>query len=218
MSNDLANAALEYSYSKIAIFPLAPCGKNPLLGEWQNRASTDPATVEKWWKDQPNANIAVHVGMSGLVVLDVDPRNGGDVSLARLIEKHGSDWLSQIKIKTGGGGHHYIYSSPGNRRLPSKLGKGLDIKHGAGYIVAPPSIHPSGNRYEVVKGGLIGGELDFAPAVPNGFIPAVALMTVWPKMIGRFPACRLPRRPRRTSSAFNRHSVTFRRTAAGMNG
>ena len=85
---------------------------------------------------------------SGLVVLDVDPRNGGSESLAQLITQYG-DLPETLVCGTGGGGWHYYFQHPGQFQLKGKVPglAGLDIKSDGGYVVAPPSRHHSGGVY-----------------------------------------------------------------------
>lgn len=149
MFESMQKHALKYATHGLAILPIHPKTKTPLIPEWQNYASNDPAQIRKWWTKWPNANIGIHTGKSGLVVLDVDPRNGGNESLANLITIHGGEFLSKAEVITGGGGKHYYYAVNENetRQLPSSLGNGLDLLCGKKYVIAPPSIHPSGNVY-----------------------------------------------------------------------
>lgn len=49
-------------------------------------ATTDANQIRLWWKQWPHSNIAIATGFSsGLFVLDVDPRHGGDRSLKKLL-------------------------------------------------------------------------------------------------------------------------------------
>lgn len=174
--NDLLNAAIAYAEAGLAVLPLTPHGKVALVKDWPQKATSDIATIRSWWAKFPSANIGLHVGKSGLVVVDIDPRNGGDASLKGLKAEHGDAWLSNVCVNTGGGGHHYIYASCSSGvRLPAQIAPGIDLKHGVGYIVAPPSIHPSGRRYLFAKGGLAAGELDFLPALPQWITGPTAL-------------------------------------------
>jgi putative DNA primase/helicase len=86
---------------------------------------------------------------SGLVALDVDPRSGGDASLCELIEAHG-ELPQTLESVTGGGGSHIFFAHPGVsfKNSSSVLGGGLDVKTDGGYVVAAPSLHASGKRYE----------------------------------------------------------------------
>jgi putative DNA primase/helicase len=113
-------------------------------------ASTDQKTVEGWWTGT-EFNIGVPTGaITGLVVLDVDPRHGGDNSLDVLERRHG-ELPPTWRFLTGGGGEHILFRHPGRaiRNAAGKLGDGLDIRGDGGYIVAPPSLHASGRRYAI---------------------------------------------------------------------
>jgi hypothetical protein len=128
--------------------------KRPLI-KWQKyqqqRASQDEITG--WYQRWPTANVGIVTGtISGLLVLDIDPRHGGDDSLARWEVEHGP--LPQtVEARTGGGGRHLYFSHPGgvihNR---AGLVPGIDLRGDGGCIVAPPSIHSSGNQYQWLNG------------------------------------------------------------------
>lgn len=124
-------------------------GKHPRTAHGLKDATTDEGVIHHWWGMWPDANVGVVTGAgAGLVVLDVDPRHGGDESLRVLGEQHGR--LPQTATsRTGGGGHHLLFAHPGGRiRNKVNLAAGLDIRADGGYIVAPPSLHASGQRYE----------------------------------------------------------------------
>jgi hypothetical protein len=98
----------------------------------------------------PDANVAIATGMeSGIFVLDIDPRHGGDKSLEMLENQYGS-LPATLKSKTGNGGWHLFFRHPGTPipNLISKIGSGLDIRGDGGYVVAPPSLHQSGAYYQ----------------------------------------------------------------------
>ena len=90
--------------------------------------------------------------ISGLVVLDIDPKNGGDANLEELELRHGplpDTW----KVATGGGGSHYYFAYPMHvaavKSTPHAAGPGgVEVKSDKGYVVAPPSLHESGAFYE----------------------------------------------------------------------
>lgn len=124
-------------------------GKHPRVFEWQKNATTDERTIRKWWSQWPDANIGINPRSSGLVVIDVDPRNGGDDTWHELKTRHGlnDDTVTSL---TGGGGLHIIYKINGAdyKSLKTSLGPGVDVQRGDKFIVAPPSLHASGNNYE----------------------------------------------------------------------
>lgn len=126
-------------------------GKHPqgkLAPNGLKNASTDRETVQKWFSED-GLNIGILTGPeSGLVVLDVDPRHGGDESIEQLEAEHGT--LNTLEAATGGGGRHLFFQYPDEgevRCSNGKLASGLDIKANGGYIVAPPSVHGSGGKY-----------------------------------------------------------------------
>src|SRR3990170_4168292 len=124
-------------------------GKHPRTEHGLKDATTDEGVVRRWWDKWPEANVGVVTGAgAGLVVLDVDPRHGGDESLRVLGERHGR-LPETATSRTGGGGHHLLFAHPGGRiKNKVNLAPGLDIRADGGYIVAPPSLHASGQKYE----------------------------------------------------------------------
>lgn len=135
------------------VFPCVTGDKKPAV-KWAEAATTEINMINGWWDNEYNANIAIACGKrSCVVVLDVDAGHDGYESLADLIVKYGP--LPETPVsKTGGGGEHIFFKHPGIevRNSAGKIGKGLDIRGDGGYVVAPPSIHPNGSRYEwVVK-------------------------------------------------------------------
>lgn len=113
----------------------------------QDSATTDAATIERWFTKWPRANIGIVLAPSGLVAIDIDPRNGGIDTIAE-IEAQNGPLESDVLQFTGGGGEHRVFAAPPGQALvlPGKLGPGVDVKHN-GYIVAEPSVHLSGRRY-----------------------------------------------------------------------
>lgn len=115
-------------------------------------ATTDPKMIRGWWQNEPKANVAIVLGAcphgAGMFAVDVDPRNGGDETLARIEGEYG-DLGDTLRACTGGGGEHVFFSHPGwfVANGTHRLGLGVDIKGDGGYVVAPPSLHESGQRY-----------------------------------------------------------------------
>lgn len=135
-------------------------GKHPRVA-W-SQAAEEPADVlqiEAWWKQWPDANVGVVTGsVSGIVVVDVDPRNGGDRSLLDLVAEYG-DLPRTLTSRTGGGGRHLWFAAP-PWPLPSvELAPGVELKAEGGMVVAPPSIHASGETYRWVDESIAPVEL-----------------------------------------------------------
>jgi putative DNA primase/helicase len=168
--NELTSAALEYAQCGWWVIPLqsvhngvctcrkgAECdqkpGKHPRTKHGFKDASAESAVIREWWRRWPDANIGIVTGkVSGrLVGLDVDPKHGGDKSLAKLEEKYGK-LPDTHKVRTGGGGWHLYFIVPGGvevRCSIGEIGDGLDVKAEGGYLVGAGSLHESGNRYEI---------------------------------------------------------------------
>jgi hypothetical protein len=124
-------------------------GKHPRTRNGLNDATTDEATIRRWWKMSPDANIGIRTGaVSNLVVLDEDSYKGGDASREDL-ERSYNPLPETVQQLTGGGGVQYFFAHPGThvKNGVETLGPGLDIRGDGGYVVAPPSLHVSGRRY-----------------------------------------------------------------------
>lgn len=118
-------------------------------------ATTNLAQIRRWWMRWPTANVGGAMGREmQLVALDFDPKNGGDLSLNDLVEAHGDGWLQTLTMKTGSGGFHFIFQYPAAqvlRNSAGEVGPGVDTRGEGGYIVLPPSIHATGNLYELYR-------------------------------------------------------------------
>ena len=150
--NTFLNAAIEYAGKGMAVFPLKPRDKKPLTKHGVNDATTDFDTIEKWWKKNPNANIGIACGQvsGGLLVIDLDERENGVSGFDSLHEwesEHG-ELPETARTITGKGGSHILYRVDHKENNRVDLLEGVDVRADGGYIVAPPSIHPNGNRYE----------------------------------------------------------------------
>ncbi len=132
-----------------SVLPLRARDKRP-LAVWEPLQNSRPSAeqVTDWFSRWPDANIGIVTGeISNLIVLDIDPEHGGDVSLDRLERQYGR-LPATIETITGGGGRHLYFAHPsGFVRNRTGLAQGIDLRGDGGYIVAPPSIHPSGQPY-----------------------------------------------------------------------
>jgi hypothetical protein len=122
-------------------------GKHPIVRDGLDEATTDVGRVKAWFDTWRWANLGVACGPSGIAALDVDPRNGGLTSLARF----NLDLRQSGKVRTGDG-FHLLFRGPAPTSV-AHLGPGLDVRGVGGYIVAPPSLHVSGNVYTWLRLG-----------------------------------------------------------------
>jgi hypothetical protein len=142
-------------------------------------ASRDPGLVASWWKEWPDAWVAIRTGAkpsgSGVVVIDVDPEHGGFETLARLI---GPELPRVPTVHTPTyPGLHFWYVCPaggclstvgkgGKRR--KGLGPGLDVKADLSQAHAPGGSPGSPYRWD---------ELYNLNTVPLSPLPAVLTPT-----------------------------------------
>ena len=143
----LEDAAQRYAALPWRVFPCKR-DKSPLTRHGFHDATTDSYQIEAWWTEHPEASIGVACDKSGFFVLDVDPRHAGDAELAELFDTHGP-LPRTVESATGGNGQHFFFKLPEGCTLKGKLGQGLDVK-GNGYVILPPSSHPSGGTYRWV--------------------------------------------------------------------
>ena len=147
------DAAIEYAKKGFAVFPLKYRDKVPLTRNGCKDATTDAAQIKAWWQKYPNANIGLATGSVSqnvfVIDLDIDEDRGidGYHSLEDWQREHG-DFPETWTAITGRGGYHLYYR--GNGKIKNRAGiiDGVDIRGNGGYVVASPSIHKNGNRYE----------------------------------------------------------------------
>ena len=177
--------ALEYALRGWLVFPThaiveghctcnnSSCGskgKHPLSPHGFKDASRDNTIIEKWWGQHPHANVAVRTGKeSGLVVVDIDPCNGGDESLQHLFSLF-DEFPRTPVVYTGGDGIHFYFAYPHKgpeiKCTANLCGlPGIDIKAEGGYVVAPNSTHISGQTYRWAMDNHVAG-INAAPLPP----------------------------------------------------
>lgn len=140
----LKASAKWYANYGCSVIPLE--GKKPLIS-WE-RYQKERATIEQieaWWSKWPLANVGIVTGkISGLIVLDIDGPAG-----EQTLKDQKLHLPPTITTKTGGDGWHYYFKYPDFEcnnfagRLP-----GIDFRGDGGYVVAPPSYHPNGTKYD----------------------------------------------------------------------
>lgn len=127
-------------------------GKHPigsLVPQGVLNADTDQQMIREWWALYPDANIGIATGdASGVLVLDIDSRSGGEESLSNLELKF-ERLPDTPAVLTGGGGVHFYFRMPNSdiRNSAGAIGSGIDVRGNGGYVIAPPSLHLSGETY-----------------------------------------------------------------------
>jgi hypothetical protein len=115
-------------------------GKHPLRGSRGFKdAACDLDQIKSW---DPSYNYGIATG--SLLVIDIDPRSGGDREWEKLYRKN--YLVHTWEVITGGGGRHIIFANPTGVRC-SKFANGIEAKAHGGYIVGVGSRHISGKFY-----------------------------------------------------------------------
>ena len=128
--------------------------KHPLTSAWQHT----PLWDDSQW-EMMHLMDAFKTGFGvlcrGHLIIDIDPRNGGNKGYDQLVTDTGIDFKdhSEFVVATGGGGWHIYYKHNSNEKLHSSLKayKGVDFKS-SGFVVGAGSMHESGTQYEVQEG------------------------------------------------------------------
>lgn len=139
-------------------------GKHPRFKDWASTASVDAKVLTRYFTKYPDSNMGL-MPPDGCIVVDVDPRNGGDATSLALPARTPTQM-------SGSGGMHYVVRLDDEAHLPNLKKQGIDfLKPGRNQFVVWPSMHLSGNQYR----WQLGLEFDVKPSrwiVPAKFVPA----------------------------------------------
>jgi len=131
----------------MAVFPCLPRDKRPATPHGVKDATTDPIEIENWWQQDPHFNVAIATGaVSGVFVIDIDGADA-EAELRKFEARHGE--LPPTVESITARGRHLFFKCPEKplRNSASKIASGIDVRATGGYVIAPPSVHPSGKRY-----------------------------------------------------------------------
>jgi hypothetical protein len=168
----LARTALDLAERGYHVFPLLPREKRPITGRGFKDATRDERAILHWWDTTPEANIGIACGASGIVVWDIDTKAGADPEdvLAEL-DRAGAPLILTGEAPERDDGHPQslagvrgaqVYFRGDLSGTDALTIAGTEIRGRQHYVVAPPSIHPSGVEYA--------GELppvDELPPIPD---------------------------------------------------
>lgn len=144
MKEPVLDAALRYARAGWPVFPCRPRDKRPLTADGFKSATTDTATITQWWTEHPDANVAIRTG-DGLAVVDVDGPDG-----ERALQELGGLSEPTLTAETAHGQHFY-FTTTETLSCRTRFAPGLDLRADGGYVIAPPSQHPSGAPYRWVR-------------------------------------------------------------------
>jgi hypothetical protein len=122
------------------VFPCKDKDKRPLIKAWQKAASTHPDHIRAWAKQWPNALVGISCGQSGLLVVDLDDKNGkqGSGVWIDLCQANGGE-PDTYTVKTRSGGFHVYFTGTGKTGVDT-LGRGVDTRGAGGYVIAWPDV------------------------------------------------------------------------------
>lgn len=158
--NPLLQAALAYARLGWSVHPLN--GKVPYVGNWPVNAATDPEVIERWWTENPGANVGIACMKSKLIVIDVDTKGEkkGAENLQALFAEY-EEFPETYTVQTWSGGLHYYFEAPEGVEIGNKpLTADVDVRGGTrggkngGQVVAPPSVISENGQqgaYRVLK-------------------------------------------------------------------
>lgn len=150
--NTLQTTAESWLDSGIAVIPVAYRDKRPALPSWREFQKRLPTAAEiRQWFVSRLTNMALVTGWRGLVVLDFDQR-----AMYELWRDWTRDSVPDARfsytVQTARGVHVYLFVDEPVQTLRAGV---IDVKAGGGYVLAPPSIHPSGQPYRLLSDGPI---------------------------------------------------------------
>lgn len=168
MKNEMMKWALKYAEMGWAVFPCIPPkmdqngkliynGKTPATQNGFNDATTDERQIKEWWSKNPDYNIGIACGAmsGGLLVIDGDQEErAGKFGMDALKEwqEDNGDFSETAHVLSGrgeGSTHYYFQYNPAEESFVEFRGDlHVDARADGGYIIAPPSLHESGRRYE----------------------------------------------------------------------
>lgn len=165
--NTLTATAESWLDNGIAVIPVAYRDKRPSLHSWREFQTRLPtlAEIRQWFQSRLN-NIAIVTGWRGLVVLDFDQRPAYELW---------RDWSREAApkarfsytVETARGIHVYLFV---DEPTPTARAGTIDIKAMGGYVLAPPSIHPSGRPYRLLSDAPILRVDTLAAVLPPGLL------------------------------------------------
>jgi hypothetical protein len=144
----MIKTALTLAARGLSVFPCGPRAKTPATAHGVKDATTDPHTIRQWWHTEPDYNVAVATGsVSSIFVVDLDSLDA-EGELRKLEFENGSLPCS-VEVITARGRHIYfkLPAAVAVRNSASRIAPGIDVRGEGGYVLVPPSVHPSGRHY-----------------------------------------------------------------------
>jgi RecA-family ATPase len=156
-----ATIALALAARGLRVFPLHVNSKKPAIERWEQLATRDPATIERWWTQQ-NYNIGIATGRADddpdgpeWVGFDYDCKKGQQ-GLQTLAKHRLLGLVDTLRVRSPSNGEHaYFVRRNGTGEIKNSVkdieaAPGVDIRGWHGYLVAPGSV-VDGKVYEIIE-------------------------------------------------------------------
>jgi Bifunctional DNA primase/polymerase, N-terminal len=182
--NPVLDCALRLAGEGIAVFPCIYAAKEPATRRGFYDATTNPATIRRWFGGNYPRNLAIRTGQaSGVWVLDIDDPD----ALTVLAERHGP--LPATRQSRSSRGYHFWFKTT-VIPIPCSTGRvaaDVDVRGELGCAMAPPSVHPTGVVYEWIDDGPIAEPPSWLLVLARKPVPPPPRPTS-PAVAGRFGA------------------------------
>lgn len=149
MQTEMMQAIEQYRRWGLSPFPIPHRSKKPTI-KWKRlrHVPLSPLALKAYFKSK--SNVALICGQ-GFIALDFDSPDDFTEWATKFKENWGIDITEATPVVATGGGGHHVYlrmaKAPKTRQLPR-----VRIQGKGAYVIAPPSVHPNGNRYRFVNG------------------------------------------------------------------
>jgi hypothetical protein len=142
-------AATEWARRGLPVFPLQPRSKLPFRGSHGCKDATrDEDRIWEWWRREPLANIGIATGNEFFVV-DLDGRDAENWWL-NSCGRHGEP-DETLEVQTARGRHVHFWAPCEIPNSAGLLAPKVDVRGTGGYVLAPPSKHPDGSTYLIIR-------------------------------------------------------------------
>jgi hypothetical protein len=148
--------AQNYLNAGLSVIPITYKGKRPIT-KWEQYQTSQPAMIEvlRWFKPRRNLAIVGGAVSGGLLIIDFD--HDADRIFPEWKRKVGQVADRLPVVKTAKGYHVYLRCDdpgPNQKIARNSTHVYIETRGEGGYVLAPPSVHPSGARYELINGDL----------------------------------------------------------------
>lgn len=174
MSMPSFQQAAEYVDRGWLPIPLVPKEKRPAV-KFAALAAQDFVLYDErrlaYWTGTPNAGVGILLRPSGLLVVDCD----SEAAVEEAIEASAGEPCNNIVVSAHGAHFYYLRPEgcPPLRTVHRGASGKIDIL-ADGYMVAPPSVHPSGHQYRWYREG----PLQEAPEWAVGLLSAIRARSI----------------------------------------